>query len=360
MTKRLRLSMEAWNRLAAKVEIRQLEINLRDRSAYRLGAICYSALDRLQRISHADELQAAVPPDPIFILGFWRSGTSYLHELFCCDSRLGFPSTYACLNSSHFLLSEPMVRKKNLPSTLRPMDNMRFSWATPQEDEFALLALGAPSPYEALVFPSLMRSPRSLVDLSSRPAEEQERWKSAIRYFIRLLTVQQNKRMVLKSPPHGFKLPILPSLFPGASYVIIERNPYEVFTSNCRLWQTLTEMYGLERVSKDLIEEFVLTAFALHEQAIAQGAPALKLARVRYEELVEDPVEQMARLYKELGIDEFELVRPRLEQHVASVAGHQRNRFRLSPREKARIDVAWGDLIMQKRYSLPYDYVGTQ
>jgi hypothetical protein len=360
MTRRLRLSLEAWNRLAVKLEAIQPRVNWRDRSVYRINAIGYSLLDRLQRASHSDALKAAVPPAPVFLLGFWRSGTTFLHELFCCDPRLGFPSTYACLNSSHFLLSEPIVRKRSSPSELRPMDNMKFSWATPQEDEFALLALGAPSPYEALLVPSLMHSPRLLLDLFSRPVEEQERWKEAIQYFIRLLTVQQNKRMVLKSPPHGFKLPLLPALFPGASYVVIERNPYEVFASNLKLWKTLIEMYGLEPISQDEIEEFVLMAYVLHEQAIVEGAPGLTLARLRYEDLVKDPVGQMARLYRELGMGDFDLVRPRLEQHVASVAGHQRNRFRLSQRQMARVDEAWGDLLRQKQYGLPDGYDGAE
>jgi hypothetical protein len=237
------------------------------------------------------------------------------------------------------------------------MDNMKYSWATPQEDEFALLALGAPSPYDALLIPSLMQSPRLLVDLSARPAQEQELWKEAIQYFIRLLTVQQNKRIVLKSPPHGFKLPILPELFPGASCVVIERNPYEVFASNLKLWKTLIEMYGSTPISEDKIEEFVLAAYLLHEQTIAQSPPGLALARIRYEELVADPVGQMARLYGELELGDFELVRAQIEQHVADVAGHQRNRFRLSPRQKTRVDEAWGDLLQQKRYSFPKEYV---
>ncbi len=34
----------------------------------------------------------------------------------------------------------------------RPMDNMRASWTLPQEDEFALMNLGAPTPYSLIAF----------------------------------------------------------------------------------------------------------------------------------------------------------------------------------------------------------------
>ena len=36
---------------------------------------------------------------------------------------------------------------------VRPMDNIVIDDERPQEDEFALLLRGAPSPYEALVYP---------------------------------------------------------------------------------------------------------------------------------------------------------------------------------------------------------------
>src|SRR5476649_1825412 len=43
---------------------------------------------------------------PIFILGHWRTGTTLLHELMICDERLGFPTTFECLEPNHFLLTE--------------------------------------------------------------------------------------------------------------------------------------------------------------------------------------------------------------------------------------------------------------
>jgi hypothetical protein len=315
---------------------------------------------RIQDASHADALKTVVPPPPTFLLGFWRSGTTFLHELFCCDRRFGFPSTYACLNPAHFLLTEEWVRKRALEQTRRPMDDMRYSWASPQEDEFALLALGAPSAYEALIAPSLMRDPRALLDLRQSSAEDQDHWGAALQHFLRLLAVQQGKTMVLKSPPHGFRLPALLRLFPQARYVIIERNPYEVFASNLKLWRTLIDLYSLESDSPEEIEEFVLAAYILHEEIIAEATNRMRppfLARVRYEDLLTDAIGQIERLYQELELGNFQSVRPQLEEYVASVAGHTRNRFRISPEQKARVDKSWGKLILEKGYRWPEDYL---
>jgi omega-hydroxy-beta-dihydromenaquinone-9 sulfotransferase len=317
-------------------------------------------LARIQQASHADKIKTAVPSPPLFLLGFWRSGTTFLHELFCCDPRLGFPSTYACMNPSHFLLTEKWMRDRTPEQSLRPMDNMLYSWSSPQEDEFALLALGAPSAYEALIAPSLMRNARLLLDVRHRSPEELKRWMDTLANFIRLLTVQQGKSMALKSPPHGFRLLLLSSLFPQSRYVILERNPYAVFASNLKLWHTLLDLYSVETVASHEIEEFVLAAYVLHEEAIAEAVSNIDsrlIARLRYEDLIVDPVGSMAKLYEELGLDKFDSVRSRIECHVRSVADHTRNRFRLSTAQKQAVDSAWGNLIRQKGYGWPDDHL---
>jgi omega-hydroxy-beta-dihydromenaquinone-9 sulfotransferase len=359
MTRSLRLSLGAWRRLAKRIDDRS-QLQWPTRFAYYLTGIVHSCLFKLQAASHADALRACAPYPPLFLLGFWRSGTTLLHELFCCDPQFGFPTTYACLNPSHFLLTESWARARKGSPTTRPMDQMSYSWASPQEDEFALLELNAPSPYEALLVPSLMRTPGALVDLRQRTPEEQTRWADVFQSFLRLLTVQQGKAMVLKSPSHGFRLPLLLSMFPNARFIVIERNPYEVFASNLKLWRTLLDLYALESPCPEEIEKFVLQAYVIHEQAIAQGksmASLQQLACVRYEELVAAPMREAERLYQELSLPNFNAARRPMENYARTAAGHARNRFTLSSAQKARIESHWGWLIKEKAYSWPQQYL---
>ncbi len=355
---RLRLSLESWRHLCRRLEADSASIPWRTGLAYWIGGVGHSLLTRIQQASFAEKIKTANPAPPLFLLGFWRCGTTFLHELFCCDPRFAFASTYACLNPAHFLLTEQFMRQRPIKTALRPMDSMQYSWASPQEDEFALLNFGAPSAYEALIFPSLMRDPGALLDLRRRPHADQVRWETALRYFIRLLTVQQEnakqaKPIVLKSPTHGFRLPILTSMFPLARYVVIDRNPYEVFASNLKLWLTLLEMYSVQSISAKEVESFILKAYVLHEEAIAEGfrlVDAKRIARVRYEELVADPVREMARLYADLELEDFDLVRPALGNYLASVAGHTRNRLRITAAQKERVVSAWAEIIRTKGY----------
>jgi hypothetical protein len=361
MTQRLRLSVSAWRRISAKLDRERGYPNVWIRSAYMLSSVANSVLFKLQDASLAEALNLIHPEPPVFVLGFWRSGTTLLHELLCCDHRYGFPSTYACMNPSHFALTERFSADTATQQTAsRPMDNMRYSWASPQEDEFALLALGAASPYEALLVPSLMQNPSRLVDWRQQHDAERQRWKDAFQSFFRLLTQQQQKTMIFKSPPHGFKLSMLLSLFPQAKYIIIERNPYEVFASNLKLWRTLLSLYALEPWSEVEIERFVLESYRIHEELIEEGShsyPEASIGRVRYEDLVANPVSQMEHLYENLQLGNFDEVRERVTQYSAKVAGHARNRFAVSAQQKRNVEREWGDLINRKNYTWPEEYL---
>jgi len=359
MTQRIRLSLEAWRRLKSSIKGPN-QPGWRVHLAYFLHGFLHSSLFTLQNASYADSLKSAVPPPPLFLLGFWRSGTTLLHEFFCCDSQFGFPSTYACLNPSHFLLTEQWASARQSAATKRPMDNMSFSWTSPQEDEFALLALGAPSPYEALIAPSLLRQPGYLLDLNTRTSEEQTCWVATLQSFLSLLTVQQRKPMVLKSPPHGFKLPQLLELFPRARFLLIERNPYEVFASNVKLWRTLLDLYAVEPWSVEDIESFVLEAYVFHEEAISRGARLAspgQFVRVRYEDFVRDPAKEMKRLYDDLHLTWSDTLQTAIEKHIQGTAGHTRNRFVLSSDQRERIDRHWGMHIQEKGYKFSDEYI---
>src|SRR6187549_1352751 len=142
---------------------------------------------------------------PLFVLGHWRSGTTLLHELLMLDPRHTCPTTYQCLAPHHFLWSE-----KFLPSFLqfllpkqRPMDDMPAGLDRPQEDEFALVNLGVPSPYLAWAFPNHGPVADEYLDLRTLSATEREEWKRTWQDFVQRVALRsEDCRIVLKSPTH--------------------------------------------------------------------------------------------------------------------------------------------------------------
>ncbi len=164
-----------------------------------------------------------IKEDPIFVIGHWRSGTTLLHELLALDDRFTFPSSMACFSPHHFLFVEPYAQRWLawlLPSH-RSMDNVPLAWDSPQEDEFALCNLGIGSPYGTIAFPNRPPQSEEYFDLETLSAEARERWQQRLLWFLKQVTLRHPKRLVLKSPPHTFRIRVLLEMFPDARFVHI-------------------------------------------------------------------------------------------------------------------------------------------
>ena len=126
------------------------------------------------------------------------------------------------------------------------MDAMKVDWNKPQEDEFALCLMGAPSPYLTIAFPNNPPNDPEALDLDGLPPRELAYWKRRFVGFLKRLTFRDPRRLVLKSPTHSCRIPTLLELFPDAQFVHIVRNPYVVFPSTVNLWKSLYEVQGLQ------------------------------------------------------------------------------------------------------------------
>ena len=130
----------------------------------------------------------------------------------------------------------------------------------------------------------------------------------------------RDRRMVLKSPPHTARIPTLREMFPQAQFIHTVRHPYEVFASTMRLMRV---MYGFIGVQEPVLgplpgggpslEEYVIdTMDLLYRDFFAEQAmlPPGRLSQVRYEDLALRPIDEVGRVYRELGLGSIESIRP--------------------------------------------------
>jgi hypothetical protein len=293
---------------------------------------------------------------PVFIVGHWRTGTTLLHELLILDDRHNFPNTFECLCPHHFLWTERLLTRVfwwMMPSH-RPMDNMAAGWDKPQEEEFALCMLGAPSPYLTIAFPNRPPQDQEAFDVDRLPRRERERWKRIFLGFLRRLTFKDPRRLILKAPTHSCRIPLLLEMFPDARFIHIVRDPYVVFASTVNLWKALYETHGMQTPSFQGLEEYVFATFAHLYDRLETGKRLLRPDRffeVRYEDLIQDPVGHLRRLYGRLGLGDFEKLRPRIERYLAEHAGYKTNRYApLTPTLHNEITRRWGEVIRRYGY----------
>lgn len=318
-----------------------------------------SAVDRLlysRRVS-----QVELTEDPLFILGHWRSGTTFLHELLIRDPAHTFPNTYQCFAPHHFIFTESWIKPwtEGLLPSRRPMDNMAAGWQRPQEDEFALGNLGIRTPYLSMAFPQRGPKHEEYLDLAELSPDEQQRWRDALTNFFRRIAYHDNRRIVVKSPPHTARVKTLVEMFPRAKFVHIVRDPFEVFVSTVNLWKSLHEVQRMQELGDMAwLEEYVLrchermyTALEADRQLLGEN----QLIDVHYEQLIDQPLDQLRRVYEQLELGDFSRVEPAVTDHLADVKNYRKNHYELDDRLRKQVQERWAGYF--ERYGYQADPV---
>jgi hypothetical protein len=296
---------------------------------------------------------------PVFILGHWRSGTTLLHEYLGLDPKFASPTTYQCFAPWHFLLTEGLIARYGnwlLPDR-RPMDNMKAGWALPQEDEFALMNLGAPSPYLRLMFPNHPVPFAETLDSARFAPKDLKVWRQQLEWFVKALTYKTRKQLLLKSPPHTGRLAILRQMYPESKFIHIVRDPRKLYPSTMKLWNSLDENQALQSpTDQSRLESFVLDSLVSMYHAFERdrsSVPESQIIDVRYETFIAKPIDTLEKIYQHLGLGSFDSVRSSWEAKSEQERGYQTNKLQIDPQQEAMILDRWSD------YARKYGYLDT-
>ncbi|MCL2624586.1 MAG: sulfotransferase [Planctomycetaceae bacterium] len=352
------MTMGAWYKQAAKGKFRLAPTGIGMFGIISGLSVLNSGFATLQSLCYGRKIrEVEIKHPPIFIIGHWRSGTTLLHESMIQDKQFAFADTYSCFAPRHFLFSrrwmEPWVSL--LMPKKRPMDNMAAGLDRPQEDEFALCAMGMPSPYVNIIYPNNPPIDPEFLTLKDVSPEQRRAWLDGLEYFLRCLTVAENKRVVLKSPPHTARIAAILERFPDAKFVHIHRNPHALYASTFNLWMQLSVVHGLQRPTGKTLETRVLEMFEDMYSAFAEDVKLLQpnqFAEVAFKELTSDPVATLENIYEQLQLPGFEQAKPAMTEFAASQKSYQKNKFQTDPAVEAIVAERWAWYI--DRYGYGY------
>ena len=302
------------------------------------GMACYNSfMGALENLFYGRQLeQTELEGPPVFILGFWRSGTTLLHDLLTRDPQFSAMTMYRALFPWHFLLTERAMTRATgwLVPKSRPMDNVPMSWNAPQEDDVALCIMNLISPYTLMATPeNYVQYWRSL-DFTKLTPEEIARWKKDLMLLIKKVTLRDKARIVLKSPSHTFRIRTILEMFPDAKFVYIYRNPYNVFRSSVHLRHTVIQENGLGRPIFHNTEAEVIRSYQMGFDVYQRDKaliPAGNLHEVRFEDLEQDPLTEMQQVYDRLGLPGFETLSEALVPDLPRLKRYKKNSFKHDP-----------------------------
>ncbi len=358
------MNLKGWTRLLRKNGFRVSPSRWAMAASHSFLASLHSSLWLIQEMLYGRSIETTeIPEHPIFILGHWRSGTTLLHELLVLDPRHTFASTYACFAANDYLLTRhmfPWLLSLLMPDR-RPMDNMASGLHRPQEDEFALCAMGQPSPYLSIAFPNEPPQDENYLNLEGLSPEALAAWKRDFLWFLQCVSVADPKRIVLKSPPHTGRVRVLLEMFPRAKFVHIVRDPFVLFASTVNLWKRLYEDEGFQVPRHDGLEERVFRDFTRMYEAFERDRhliPPGQLSEVRYESLTRQPLAEMQRIYEELGLGGFGGVRPAIQRYFQKQSDYKKNRYEMPADTRAEVARRWAGYF--DRYGYATEAAGSE
>lgn len=330
------------------------------RLAYLLVLAAYNSyMARLEEACDGRDIAAAklVAP-PIFILGTWRSGTTHLHNLLNCDPTLACPNVYQTMFPHHFVYTQSWGARyaSYFSPKKRPMDNVAFHVAAPHEDEMALAGLCGISPYLRALFPVTGDDDYARLDPDKLPPGALGEWQAALMLFVKKLSFSRGRRLVLKSPPHMGRIPVLLKMFPGAKFIHIVRNPYVVYLSTKNLWDSAWSYCHLQKkLDSRVMDELILSWYTelLHLYHRDRGLiPSGSLHELRFEDLESSPRNCLEKIYAELGLPDFKPFWERAESYLGSIAGYRKNSYCLTEEDRDKVSRRWVSTFIHYGYPL--------
>ena len=244
-------------------------------------------------------------PTPIFIIGSWRSGTTYLHsEIVKATNAATIRNTFSCCPQA------ALIFKKFIGKLIPSFKNRFFDWVPlpsegPQELDIALLKFTCQHP------PSTLGIGESLFN----DLERWSKWKASYDFKKKLQLILEwgwihdgspGKIFINKTPAFTTKVDLLLEIWPEAKFIYIERK-FGLETSIEKSIKSFNKEFGFipyignAREDAQLTKSFIFEKWKLMRTLINKK----NLIEIQYEDLINMPEKTINNLKKFTGVSNF-------------------------------------------------------
>jgi len=318
---------------------------------YAIGLATITAPMRvIERILYHRKIKKTeIKTDPIFVIGHYRTGTTYLMTLLSMDKDRGYVSNLEGY-APHFFLSFPKITKALIDMSLpdvRPMDNVPMGAEEPTEEEYSIGAMSKYGYYNGFIFPRNFDQYTRYLTFEGLP-KDLEKWKKIYYYFVQKMTLKyEGRQMIFKNPTNSYRIPHILEMFPNAKFIHTYRNPYEVYPSTYKFFDEVFAIYTLqtwddEKMKLDILRNYK-TLYEYLERDI-KLIPEGNIVHVKYEEFIEDPMKHIDRIYSELGLELKEEYRENMRKYAETQRREYKpNVHKITDDVIERVNKYWSD-----------------
>ncbi len=296
-----------------------------------VSSLSTSACRLFEEAIYRKRLSAQQPSDPVFILGSWRSGTTHLHNILNLDDQFISPNLFQTMYPHTLLMSESWLRPllDLMTPKKRFMDNMDMGLREPAEDEMALAILSRRSNMLSWTFPRNAARYDRFLDFREVPDQDRQVWKQHLDRFVRKVTLRNGKQPLLKSPNHTARIRLILEQYPGAKFIHLRRNPYDVYRSLVHMASQVIPVWGLQTYPTETISDMAIEMYRrLYAAYFEQVSliPAGQFHEMAYEDLIRTPLPVLEETYRALSLGDFELRRATIQNYLAAKSSYQKNK----------------------------------
>lgn len=304
--------------------------------------------------------QRSAMPAPVFIIGYWRSGTTHLHNLLSRSTQFGYIPPVAS-GLPWDLLGLVRALRPLLDRALPPdryVDNVPVHPDSPQEDSIALANMLPLSYYHGLYFPRRFeRHFRRGVFLEDCRPQEIAQWRRRLVHFLEKVSMHAGgKPLLIKNPVYTGHIRRLRDIWPHAKFIHLYRNPYVVFPSTRHFFTRLFPELALQDYDGVDVDRLILESYPRLMHALLTDAadlPQASFVDVRFEDLERDPLAEVERVYRTLDLPTFKLAVPRFEAYLETLQGYRKNTYAPSPETVRLVESHWQPYVDRWGYHPP-------
>lgn len=318
-----------------------------------------SILSPFQNCIYRKKIEAKeIQKEPVFIIGHWRSGTTFVHNVLAKDKQFGYTTTYQTVFPNIVLWGQSFFKgtMAAIMPDKRPADNMELNVDLPQEEEFALSNVTPYNYYNFWFFPkNMMEYCHKYLTFRDATIEEKDEFKREFKKLVKIsMENSGGERYLSKNPPHTARVKELLEIFPNAKFIYLMRNPYTVLESTRNFFFKTIKPIQLHSIEDKEFDKSIIEVYKevyYKYEADKHLIPTGNLIEMTFEEFEKNPSLAVKRIYSELSIDGYDSASAEIEKYLDTKKGYKKNAYKYSPEVIDIVEREWKFAINQWGYN---------
>jgi hypothetical protein len=259
--------------------------------------------------------------EPVFIVGNFRSGTTFLHRLITKDDQsTSFTSFelymapsvvgrkfYRWLLKINYAIGNPARWVIGLFNRIVEKEAYMHKIGLDEVEEDGQVLFHVWSSFDLLAFFPFPKLIKKYIYYDDQVAAEVK--KRDMEYYSEIVRKHiyshGGRRYISKNPSYSPKVKTLHQYFPDAKFINIVRNPLQVIPSTISLYSKHCRTYGNPESEYNLQETVIehTKHWYLYPHQYLKTLPADQYIRVLYKDLVADPEGTIEKIYQKFNFD---------------------------------------------------------